>query len=529
MALVAVIERRIGNKAKQVKWFDVLLGYVQISCHAFDTEPSADWYDINSEAGECVGRLRVTAKAVIKRVTASHSRQFVFDVKIPNKMFGSKMQLKFSKDSAMCTVADSGGKTVQELAFGCITSVDSESALIHLSYKDAVYGDTKRLTYSCQEPGGVAATVQAILHEYNVDVAIPFLITRSQEKVRDRAAIFKESSRENGSFRHSVGFIGDADEVLSSHSDLIATESDVDVLQDVSPAARLNCELLLANTSDDASQAVKCYPQQFADLLSSQRDPSCVLQNVRAFVDTISTHITANHVDINAAAADVVLEAAVIEPLHDKFFEILTAKHSMKQAELTEKRGAFAHNPKPQSYFEIPEKVISPQDWAKAIAHLNNIDTFRTPGDKLQCLVNTASEIYRQIQSDMQLKAAGASAGKPFVVSADEFTPIFVYVVFRSDTPNIYSNAEFMWELLCPRLGMGKGGYYLTQLSSALAFIDHELGKDEVSAHNTEATLRNSALTRIVAPALAQPEAESRGGEMSVNPLFGKPAIVDML
>lgn len=93
---------------------------------------------------------------------------------------------------------------------------------------------------------------------------------------------------------------------------------------------------------------------------------------------------------------------------------------------------------------------------------------------------------------------------------------------------------------------MGKGGYYLTQLSSALAFFD-QLGNEEVDDYDTESKLMasHSALVGVIANPLAEPQNDSRSPSAIIEPAtesnlepqaesqssapFGQPAVIELL
>lgn len=53
-------------------------------------------------------------------------------------------------------------------------------------------------------------------------------------------------------------------------------------------------------------------------------------------------------------------------------------------------------------------------------------------------------------------------------LGADDFLPLFVWVLVQSGFIAAEIEAEYMWGLLHPSLLSGEGGYYLTTLSSAV-------------------------------------------------------------
>lgn len=53
-------------------------------------------------------------------------------------------------------------------------------------------------------------------------------------------------------------------------------------------------------------------------------------------------------------------------------------------------------------------------------------------------------------------------------LGADDFLPLFVWVLVQSGMLAAEIEADYMWGLLHPSLLSGEGGYYLTTLSSAV-------------------------------------------------------------
>lgn len=54
------------------------------------------------------------------------------------------------------------------------------------------------------------------------------------------------------------------------------------------------------------------------------------------------------------------------------------------------------------------------------------------------------------------------------LLGADDFLPLFVWVLVQSGMVAAEIEADYMWGLLHPSLLSGEGGYYLTTLSSAV-------------------------------------------------------------
>ncbi|CAB0002409.1 unnamed protein product [Nesidiocoris tenuis] len=62
----------------------------------------------------------------------------------------------------------------------------------------------------------------------------------------------------------------------------------------------------------------------------------------------------------------------------------------------------------------------------------------------------------------------GKVGGGGMMLGADDFLPLFVWVLVQSGMVAAEIEADYMWGLLHPSLLSGEGGYYLTTLSSAV-------------------------------------------------------------
>ena len=91
----------------------------------------------------------------------------------------------------------------------------------------------------------------------------------------------------------------------------------------------------------------------------------------------------------------------------------------------------------------------------------------------MACIVKCASVIFRSL-SLSNLKAGDSSGAG---ASADDFLPVFIWVVLRSHVPKLVSNCAYIESYHSPRRLMGKAGYCLVNLRSALEFISSCDGK----------------------------------------------------
>ena len=59
------------------------------------------------------------------------------------------------------------------------------------------------------------------------------------------------------------------------------------------------------------------------------------------------------------------------------------------------------------------------------------------------------------------------------IAGADDFLPLFIWVVMRSHIPRLCSNVAYVQTFLNPARLMGKWGYCLINLSSAIEFVKY--------------------------------------------------------
>lgn len=101
---------------------------------------------------------------------------------------------------------------------------------------------------------------------------------------------------------------------------------------------------------------------------------------------------------------------------------------------------------------------------------LRRMDHSRAPADKVDCVVRCASMIF----SVLNLARAENSSRKGTSESragADDFLPIFIYVVLHADVPRLHSNCDYVEAFHNPTALMSKAGYCFVNLRSAIEFL----------------------------------------------------------
>ncbi len=122
----------------------------------------------------------------------------------------------------------------------------------------------------------------------------------------------------------------------------------------------------------------------------------------------------------------------------------------------------------------IEEKYVSPLGWQNAIFELSNLEINLSPSTQMNAITRAAKAIYSEFKLAIipRLKAQGQNV--PEYLGADDFVPIFIYVVSKSSLKHPTLNKDIMWNLCHPELLRGEIGYFLTVYESAVEFITSE-------------------------------------------------------
>ncbi|XP_071770379.1 ras and Rab interactor 3 [Centroberyx gerrardi] len=97
----------------------------------------------------------------------------------------------------------------------------------------------------------------------------------------------------------------------------------------------------------------------------------------------------------------------------------------------------------------------------KISSKLNNLHLEYSPQRKIELLLKTCKIIY----DSMSVSSPGRAHG------ADDFLPVMMYVLARSNMAALQLDVEYMMELMDPSLTLGEGSYYLTTTYGALEHI----------------------------------------------------------
>lgn len=115
---------------------------------------------------------------------------------------------------------------------------------------------------------------------------------------------------------------------------------------------------------------------------------------------------------------------------------------------------------------------------------LRRMDTCKAPADKVDCVVKCASVIFSALnlsRAENSSKRGGFSESR---AGADDFLPVFIYVVLRADAPKLVSNCDYIQAYHNPKALMSKAGYCFVNLRSAVEFLLNLTG-DQIGLDNS--------------------------------------------
>ncbi|XP_070377848.1 protein sprint-like isoform X2 [Dermacentor albipictus] len=238
---------------------------------------------------------------------------------------------------------------------------------------------------------------------------------------------------------------------------------------------------------------------------SSETSPAVVMRNIRQFMSGMKNYLLKHgegqfeqlvqeeqsklkpdeFMNIDAII-EVSLHRLVIKPLRRYLYQLFVKQYTQSGAlKLLSDSMKYARTKTPQelgikSDFEPPRGVT-----LELVQHfLLKLQKAYSPLRKLENLLSAISVIYSSVQRDRKSQPEGES----FSLGADDFLPIFLYVLVQCGLVSAEVEADYMWGLLHPSLLTGEGGYYLTTLSSAVHVLKSLRDGDEQADAATAAT-----------------------------------------
>ncbi|TNM90226.1 hypothetical protein fugu_004460, partial [Takifugu bimaculatus] len=109
---------------------------------------------------------------------------------------------------------------------------------------------------------------------------------------------------------------------------------------------------------------------------------------------------------------------------------------------------------------QIPEVYLKEAPWPSAQSEIKTINAYKTPRDKVQCILRMCSTIMNLL----------SLANEDSVPGADDFVPVLVFVLIRANPPCLLSTVQYINNFYASRLS-GEESYWWMQFTAALEFI----------------------------------------------------------
>ncbi|GAA6102843.1 GTPase-activating protein and VPS9 domain-containing protein 1 isoform X2 [Tachysurus ichikawai] len=109
---------------------------------------------------------------------------------------------------------------------------------------------------------------------------------------------------------------------------------------------------------------------------------------------------------------------------------------------------------------QIPEVYLKEAPWPSAQAEIRTINAYKTPQDKVQCILRMCSTIMNLL----------SLANEDAVPGADDFLPVLVFVLIKANPPCLLSTIQYISNFYASQLS-GEECYWWMQFTAAVEFI----------------------------------------------------------
>ncbi|KFU90501.1 GTPase-activating protein and VPS9 domain-containing protein 1 [Chaetura pelagica] len=109
---------------------------------------------------------------------------------------------------------------------------------------------------------------------------------------------------------------------------------------------------------------------------------------------------------------------------------------------------------------QIPEVYLREAPWPSAQSEIRTISAYKTPRDKVQCILRMCSTIMNLL----------SLANEDSVPGADDFVPVLVFVLIKANPPCLLSTVQYISSFYANCLS-GEESYWWMQFTAAVEFI----------------------------------------------------------
>ncbi|CAH0561513.1 unnamed protein product [Brassicogethes aeneus] len=247
---------------------------------------------------------------------------------------------------------------------------------------------------------------------------------------------------------------------------------------------------------------------------SKETNPQVVMRNMRQFMSGMKNYLVkhgekefykeiererSNLKSTEFLNLDAILEGVmhklVVKPLKDHLQNLFLTHYTKTGAIRLLTDSIQYASTRPITELAIKPKINLPSESALSTIsqYLKRLQTADSPLEKLEYLLAAIASIYNSVKID-QL----SGPGKNTQLGADDFLPLFVWILIKTNFVAAEIEAEYMWGLLHPSLLSGEGGYYLTTLSSAIHVLKNFKESCEENVNNSNA--KNDSVLKVVVP-----------------------------
>lgn len=230
-------------------------------------------------------------------------------------------------------------------------------------------------------------------------------------------------------------------------------------------------------------------PLTFQNFLEKMRHPSAseLVKSVKSFISSFGTEVGVVDAEVSSKriqrfltdterafrghsvwrnASDDELDASgeglekyLLTKLHPNLFGV-TDDDKRADLYLSRRINALSTFIKPE-HLDIPPSFRIEMRIALAEEELKKVNLFKAPRDKLVCVLNACRII---------TNALHAAAQKPS--GADDFLPVLIFVVLRTNPAQFVSNLRFIQRYRLETRLVSEAAYFFTNLQSAASFLE---------------------------------------------------------
>ncbi|XP_054828099.1 ras and Rab interactor 3 isoform X2 [Eublepharis macularius] len=218
---------------------------------------------------------------------------------------------------------------------------------------------------------------------------------------------------------------------------------------------------------------VQDYKVYSLEMMARQSSSTEMLQEIRLMMTQLKSYLIQS-TELKSLMDQVVytddqLEVIIESALHKCVLKPLKEAIDTYLREIHNKDGSFKFLKENQQVIQnttttdlgvttsVPETPLL----EKILQKFTNMHKAYSPEKKISILLKSCKLIYESM--------AQGNPGKPY--GADDFLPVLMYVLARSDLTEMLLNVEYMMELMDPALQLGEGSYYLITTYGAVELI----------------------------------------------------------